>query len=64
MRTQVEVARTFNYSLAQRVLQGEQPVAEVAMAKNFSSEVAIAVSYEAVQLLGGWATCGRLELNV
>ncbi len=53
MQTQVEVARRFNYSLADQVLAGESPIAEVAMAKNFSSEVAIDVSYEAVQLLGG-----------
>lgn len=53
MQTQVEVSRRFNYSLAQQVMAGENPIAEVAMAKNFSSEVAIDVSYEAVQLLGG-----------
>ena len=53
MRTQVEVARSFNYQLADRVLNGESPTAEVAMAKNFSADVALKVSYEAVQLLGG-----------
>lgn len=53
MRTLVEVARTFNYELARRVSLGEKPTAEVAMAKNFSADVAIKVSYEAVQLLGG-----------
>ena len=53
MRTQVEVARSFNYRLADEVLKGNSPTAEVAMAKNFSADVAIKVSYEAVQLLGG-----------
>ncbi len=53
MRTQVEVARSFNYRLAEEVLKGNRPTAEVAMAKNFSADVAIKVSYEAVQLLGG-----------
>lgn len=53
MKTQVEVARCFNESLAQRVFSGESPIAEVAMAKNFSADVAISVCYEAVQLLGG-----------
>jgi acyl-CoA dehydrogenase len=53
MQTQVEVARRFNYSLAAQVQAGESPIAEVAMAKNFSADVAIEVSYEAVQLLGG-----------
>jgi acyl-CoA dehydrogenase len=53
MQTRVEVARRFNYSLARQVDAGESPIAEVAMAKNFSSEVAMEVTYEAVQLLGG-----------
>jgi acyl-CoA dehydrogenase len=49
----VNVAKTFNYSLAQRVLAGEYLVTEVSMAKNFASEVAQKVCYDAVQLLGG-----------
>ena len=53
MTTQVNVAKTFNYALAQRVRLGERPVGEVAMAKNFSGQVAIDVCYEAVQILGG-----------
>ena len=53
MATQVEAAKTLNYSLAARVRLGERPVAEVAMAKNFSSKVAVDVCYEAVQIFGG-----------
>ena len=53
MATQVEAARTLNYVLAERLQAGEKPVAEVAMAKNFSAQVAVDVCYEAVQILGG-----------
>ena len=53
MATQVNVARTFNYSIAQRVVNGEYLVGEVSMAKNFSARVAQEVCYEAVQIFGG-----------
>jgi len=53
MTTQVAAAKTLNYAVAERFANGEQPVAEVAMAKNFSAQVAIDVCYEAVQLMGG-----------
>jgi acyl-CoA dehydrogenase len=53
MATLVNVSKTFNYSLAQRVLAGEYLVTEVSMAKNFASDVAQKVCYDAVQLLGG-----------
>ena len=53
MKTQIEVARTFNYRLTERLRAGEMPIAEVAMAKNFSADVAQQVTYDAVQLLGG-----------
>jgi acyl-CoA dehydrogenase len=53
MAMQVNVARTFNYSIAERVVGGEYLVAEVSMAKNFSAEIAQHVCYEAVQILGG-----------
>jgi acyl-CoA dehydrogenase len=53
MATRVEVAKRFNYDLARRVMAGEYLVAETSMAKNFSSEVAMEVCYEAVQILGG-----------
>jgi acyl-CoA dehydrogenase len=53
MAMQVNVARSFNYSIAQRVVAGEYLVAEVSMAKNFSAEIAQEVCYEAVQIMGG-----------
>jgi acyl-CoA dehydrogenase len=53
MSTQVLAAKTFNYHVATRIAAGDYLVAEVSMAKNFSSEVAMAVCYDAVQLFGG-----------
>jgi acyl-CoA dehydrogenase len=53
MATKVTIAKTFNYDLAHRVMAGEYLVGETSMAKNFSSQVAIDVCYEAVQILGG-----------
>jgi acyl-CoA dehydrogenase len=47
------VARAFNYHLAAALRDGAHLVAECAMAKNFSAEVAQEVLYEAVQLFGG-----------
>ena len=53
MATEVEAARTLNYSCALRVRDGDYLVKEVSMAKNFSAEVAQRVCYEAVQIFGG-----------
>lgn len=53
MSTKVTIAKTFNYDLARRVMAGEYLVGETSMAKNFSSQVANEVCYDAVQILGG-----------
>jgi acyl-CoA dehydrogenase len=53
MATLVTAAKNLNYAIARRVMAGEYVVGEVSMAKNFSSEVAQEVCYEAVQILGG-----------
>jgi acyl-CoA dehydrogenase len=53
MATKVHAARALNYAVAARVAAGEVIVPEVSMAKNFSAEVAMEVTYEAVQILGG-----------
>lgn len=53
MATLVNAARSFNYSVTDRVRAGEYLVGEVSMAKNFSAEVAQKVCYEAVQIFGG-----------
>ncbi len=53
MATEVEAARTLNYSCALRVRDGDYLVKEVSMAKNFAAEVAQRVCYDAVQIFGG-----------
>jgi acyl-CoA dehydrogenase len=53
MATRVAIAKTFNYDLGRRVIAGEYLVGETSMAKNFASEVAVEVCYEAVQIFGG-----------
>lgn len=53
MATQVKTAKTLVYQVAQRMDAGEYAVEEVSMAKNFCAEVAVDVTYDAVQLHGG-----------
>jgi acyl-CoA dehydrogenase len=53
MATQVEAAKALTYAVAARIQKGEYVVKEVSMAKNFTSDVAQYVTYEAVQLHGG-----------
>ncbi|MFO0747891.1 MAG: acyl-CoA dehydrogenase family protein [Myxococcota bacterium] len=53
MATRVLAAKTLVYQVATRLDRGEQPLAEVAMAKNLAAEVAHEVTYEAVQIHGG-----------
>lgn len=53
MATQVEAAKAFTYTVADRINRGEYAVKEVSMAKNFASDVAQYVCYEAVQIFGG-----------
>ncbi|MCA9572190.1 MAG: acyl-CoA dehydrogenase family protein, partial [Myxococcales bacterium] len=53
MATQVASARALTYAVARRMNAGENLPAEVAMAKNHAGDVARAVCWEAVQILGG-----------
>lgn len=53
MATQVEASREFTYRVAARIQAGIPSVKEVSMAKNFSTRVSDAVTYEAVQIFGG-----------
>jgi acyl-CoA dehydrogenase len=53
MATLVAAARALNYDCARRVIAGEYLVKETSMAKNFATDVAMQVTYEAVQILGG-----------
>ncbi|WP_281687413.1 acyl-CoA dehydrogenase family protein [Pseudomonas citronellolis] len=53
MATQVEVSREFIYRQAAKMAVGQSVVKEISMAKNFATDVADRVVYDAVQLLGG-----------
>lgn len=53
MAMQVHAAKGMVYQVAHRMERGDAVLQEVAMAKNFAAEVALAVTYDAVQLLGG-----------
>lgn len=53
MATRITACKSFVYQVAARVDAGEYLVAEVSMAKNLSAELAVEVTYEAVQLFGG-----------
>lgn len=53
MATQVEVSREFTYRQAAKMAAGQSVVKEISMAKNFATDVADRVVYDAVQLLGG-----------
>jgi butyryl-CoA dehydrogenase len=55
MATEVEAARALVYSVAKMIDNGETKVAkESAMAKMFASDVAMKVTTDAVQILGGY----------
>lgn len=54
MATQVEVSREFTYRTAARVDAGLDATRQVAMAKNFACQVSNRVTYDAVQIFGGY----------
>lgn len=55
MATQIEAARSLVYSVARMIDRGEKRVSkESAMAKLFASDVAMKVTTDAVQVLGGY----------
>lgn len=54
MATQVEVSREFTYRVAAKVNAGVDQVKEVSMAKNFACQVSDRVTFDAVQLFGGY----------
>lgn len=53
MATKVLTAQTLTYQVAAAIDRGQVPVAEVSMAKNVAAEVAMSVTYDAVQIFGG-----------
>ena len=54
MATLVEASREFTYRVAARMDAGIDQVKEVSMAKNFATSVSDRVTYDAVQLFGGY----------
>lgn len=53
MATQLEVSREFTYRQAARMAAGESVIKEISMAKNFATDIADRLTYDAVQILGG-----------
>ncbi|NNL78052.1 MAG: acyl-CoA dehydrogenase [Desulfobacterales bacterium] len=54
MATQVEVSREFTYRIAAKIDAGVNQVKEISMAKNFACSVSDRVTYDAVQIFGGY----------
>ncbi|MBH9382148.1 acyl-CoA dehydrogenase family protein [Pseudomonas aeruginosa] len=53
MATQLEVSREFTYRQAAKMAAGKSVIKESSMAKNFATDVADRLTYDAVQVLGG-----------
>jgi acyl-CoA dehydrogenase len=54
MATLIEVSREFAYRVAARIDAGENQIKEISMAKNFACSVSDRVTYDAVQIFGGY----------
>lgn len=54
MASQVEMHKTFNYNITQRLINGEYVVKEASMSKLLSTKMADEVIYECLQMLGGY----------
>jgi acyl-CoA dehydrogenase len=54
MATLVTASREFTYRVAAKINAGEDQVRDVSMAKNFACQVSDKVTYDAVQILGGY----------
>jgi acyl-CoA dehydrogenase len=54
MATLVEASREFTYRIAAKIEAGFNAVKEISMAKNFACQVSDRVTYDAVQLHGGY----------
>ncbi len=53
MATAVEISREYTYRVAAKMQAGENVIKEVSMAKNFATQTADRVTYDAVQIFGG-----------
>ena len=54
MATRLEASREFTYRIAAKIDAGHSQVKEISMAKNFACEVSDKITYDAVQLFGGY----------
>lgn len=54
MSAEVEMHKAFNYSITQRLINGEYMVKEASMAKMLSTKMSDQVIYDALQMLGGY----------
>ena len=54
MATQVEVSREFTYRVAAKMDAGLNQIKDISMAKNFACTVSDKVTYDAVQIFGGY----------
>ena len=54
MATLVEVSREFTYRVAAKIDAGRDQIKEISMAKNFACMVSDRVTYDAVQIFGGY----------
>ena len=54
MATMVEVSREFTYRVAAKIDAGIDQIKEISMAKNFACNVSDKVTYDAVQIFGGY----------
>ena len=54
MATLVEASREFTYRIAAKIDAGHDQIKEVSMAKNFACSVSDKVTYDAVQIFGGY----------
>lgn len=54
MATLVEASREFTYRIAAKIDAGQNQIKEISMAKNFACNVSDKVTYDAVQIFGGY----------
>jgi acyl-CoA dehydrogenase len=62
MATEIEIAKTFSYSLAEDHLAGKDITKKVSMAKWYNAELANQVAYDCVQLHGGYGYMQEYEI--
>jgi len=53
MATQLEASREFTYRQAAQMAAGRSVIKEISMAKNFATDIADRLTYDAVQIMGG-----------